>query len=135
MKQLIAGIVFLLSVGAVLAQQSSDPDRMVKGGALPAGWMARLDSGSTKIDGVNVMQMGPALHFVTGPAGIFYRPADKKNGPYEVHATFTQMAPSAHREGYGLFVGGADLEGPNQKYTYFLVSQDGTFLIKRRAAV
>src|SRR3954463_6715444 len=43
------------------------------------------------------------------------------------------MEPAAHPEAYGIFVGGADLDGANQKYTYFLVRQDGKFLIKRRA--
>ena len=28
--------------------------------------------------------------------------------------------------------GGSDLEGPQQTYLYFMVAQDGTFLIKRR---
>jgi hypothetical protein len=28
--------------------------------------------------------------------------------------------------------GGSDLEGPNQSYLYFVVAQDGTWLIKRR---
>jgi hypothetical protein len=43
------------------------------------------------------------------------------------------MEPAAHPEAYGLFIGGADLAGANQKYTYFLIRQDGKFLIKRRA--
>jgi hypothetical protein len=77
--------------------------------------------------------MGGGVHFTTGPAGIYYRPADKATGPYEAHATFTQMEPAAHPEAYGLIIGGADLEGAGQKYTYFIVRQDGMFMIKRRA--
>jgi hypothetical protein len=137
MKHLAAGFALAaLGVTAVFAQgaRSDDPDRMAKGGgALPAGWMARLDNGSTKIDGVQVMAMGAGLHFVTGPAGIYYRPADTRRGSYEIHATFTQLAPAAHPEAYGLFIGGADLAGVQQKYTYLEVRQDGQFLIKRRA--
>ena len=77
--------------------------------------------------------MGGGVHFMTGPAGIYYKPADKATGAYETHATFTQMEPAAHPEAYGLFIGGADLDGAGQKYTYFIVRQDGKYMIKRRA--
>jgi hypothetical protein len=49
--------------------------------------------------------------------------------------TFTQLAKGEHREGYGPFVGGADLDGEGQKYLYFLVRQDGRFLVKERIGV
>jgi hypothetical protein len=65
-------------------------------------------------------------------AGIYYKPADKASGAYEARATFTQMEPAAHPEAYGLIIGGADLEGAGQKYTYFLIRQDGKYMIKRR---
>lgn len=42
------------------------------------------------------------------------------------------MKAPKHPEGYGLFIGGRDLEGPGQTYTYFLVRGDGKFNIKRR---
>ena len=67
------------------------------------------------------------------PAGIYYKPADKGTGAYETHATFTQMEPAAHPEAYGLFIGGASLDTDAQKYTYFIVRQDGKYMIKRRA--
>jgi opacity protein-like surface antigen len=132
MKRLlvIAGFA-ALSATALLAQQH-DMDKMQAGGSLPAGWSVRLDSGSTKPEGVSVVPMGGGIHFRTGPAGIYYRAADAKSGSYEVHASFNQVEPSAHPEAYGLFVGGSDLAGAAQKYTYFLVRQDGKFMISRR---
>jgi len=42
------------------------------------------------------------------------------------------MKPSGHNNYYGLIFGGSDLEGPQQKYLYFLIAQNGTWLIKRR---
>jgi hypothetical protein len=42
------------------------------------------------------------------------------------------MKKLKHAEGYGLFLGGQALDGKDQKYTYFLVRDDGTYLIKRR---
>ncbi len=41
--------------------------------------------------------------------------------------------PSRHPEAYGIFVGGSALDGPDQDYFYFLVRQDGKYLIKHRA--
>jgi hypothetical protein len=123
----------VLSAPALLAQQhAADADRMMAGGSLPAGWSVRLDSGGTKPEGVTVTPMGGGIHFKTGPAGVFYRAADAKSGSYEVHASFNQVEPSEHPEGYGLIVGGADLGGAAQQYTYFLVRQDGKYMISRR---
>jgi hypothetical protein len=115
-------------------QHAADPDKKIAGpGTLPSGWKGRLDSGDKSLAGVKAAQMGGGVHFMTGPAGIYYKPADKMTGAYEAHATFTQMEPAAHPEAYGLFIGGSDLDGAAQKYTYFLVRQDGKYMIKRRA--
>ena len=129
----VFGLAALLTA-PLLAQRQADPDKKVTGGGtLPSGWKGRLDSGDKSLAGVKAMQMSGGVHFTTGPAGIYYKPADKGTGAYETHATFTQMEPAAHPEAYGLFIGGADLEGAGQKYTYFIVRQDGKFMIKRRA--
>jgi hypothetical protein len=115
-------------------QHAADPDKKMAGpGTLPSGWKGRLDSGDKSLAGVKATQMGGGVHFMTGPAGIYYKPADKPAGAYEAHATFTQMVPADHPEAYGLFIGGADLDGAAQKYTYFIVRQDGKYMIKRRA--
>ena len=93
----------------------------------------RLDDPKADRSGVRFMTMGGGFHVMTGPAAIFYRPDQQKSGAYEVSATFQQMEPATHPEAYGVIIGGSGLDGANQKYTYFLVRQDGQFLIKRRA--
>jgi hypothetical protein len=119
-------IVAILVVGlSVLAAQAK----------LPAGWQVRLDDGSTQPTGVQFMTMGSGFHVMTGPAAILYKPDMTKSGTYQVQATFRQMEPAEHPEAYGLFIGGADLQAANQKYTYFLIRQDGKYLIKRRAGM
>jgi len=134
MKRLIlAFAVAGVAAMPLVAQHQADPDHKVTGGGtLPAGWKGRAD-GTATLAGVKVMPMGGGVHFQSGPAGIYYRPADTASGAYEARATFTQMEPAAHPEAYGLIVGGSDLEGAGQKYTYFLIRQDGKFMIKRRA--
>ena len=117
---------------AVAQTGEHDPDKMVQGGGkLPAGWQARLDN-AAKLDGVKFEAAGGGVHVTSGPAGIYYKPDHKATGSYETHATFTQLEPAAHPEAYGLIIGGNDLQGENQKYTYFLIRQDGKFLIKKR---
>ena len=136
MKRLIPALaIAAVAVMPLVAQHEhqADPDKKVAGGGtLPSGWKARVD-GNASLNGVKMMPMGGGVHFMTGPAGIYYKPADKGTGAYEARATFTQMEPAAHPEAYGLIIGGADLEGAAQKYTYFLIRQDGKYLIKRRA--
>ena len=125
----VAGVVAM----PLVAQHQADPDHKVAGGGtLPSGWKGRAD-GTATLDGVKAMAMGGGVHFTSGPAGIYYRPADTASGAYEARATFTQLVPAAHPEAYGLIIGGSDLEGAGQKYTYFLIRQDGKFMIKRRA--
>ena len=137
MKRLIPALVIAaLAAMPLVAQQhehQADPDKKVAGGGtLPSGWKARVD-GNASLNGVKMMPMGGGVHFTTGPAGIYYKPNDKASGTYETRSTFTQLQPAAHPEAYGLIIGGADLEGAGQKYTYFLIRQDGKYLIKRRA--
>ena len=64
-------------------------------------------------------------------AGIFYNPATTAQGEYRVSSEI-YLFPGERREGYGIFIGGAELEGDNQSYVYFLIRKDGRFIIKRR---
>lgn len=132
MKRVLAILAFAALGATAVGAQQHDMDKMQASGSLPAGWSIRLDSGATTPDGVSVIPMGGGIHFKTGPAGIYYRAADAKTGVYEVRAAFSQMEPSAHPEAYGIFIGGANLAAATQKYTYFLVRQDGKFMISRR---
>ena len=40
--------------------------------------------------------------------------------------------PESRNEGFGVFIGGADLEGDGQAYTYLLIRADGSVIVKRR---
>jgi hypothetical protein len=112
------------------SNQGGDPDQAVKGAALPAGWTARPDEGDAK--DIKFVTMEPGYHLTLGPATILYRTEDRVDGPFHTLATFHQTKKPKHPEGYGLFLGGQQLDGPAQAYTYFLVRGDGKFTIKRR---
>ena len=101
---------------------------------LPGGYALRLDRRNRDpADFVATISDG-SLQVHTGPAGIVYRPDQEVDADsYAVRARFTELgAPVGHREGFGLFIGGQDLQGTNQRYTYFLVRGDGRYLIQHR---
>ena len=64
---------------------------------------------------------------------ILWSPENTAEGAYRAEAKIPLMKPSAHAEAFGLFVGGSDLDGPGQDYLYFLIRQDGRYLVKHRA--
>lgn len=98
---------------------------------LPTGWQVRVDRDAAPT-GVHAAAEGAAFRVRTGPAVVFYNPAWKQSGSYKAAARLTQMRPSAHPEGYGLVVGGQELGGPAQSYTYFLVRSTGEFFVATR---
>jgi hypothetical protein len=122
--------VMLLALATPLAAQDHADHAAGGGGPVPAGWTVRADRGDAK--NAKIATMGKGLHVTTGPAIILYRADTKGSGPFHTLATFTQTKPSEHAEGYGLLVGGQNLDGAGQQYLYFLVRQDGSYLIKRR---
>lgn len=104
----------------------------------PAGWKVRVDRSTSASDPddtpeLKFMTMGKGLHVTGGPAGTFWNPANTATGNFTASATFNLMKPSGHVNYYGLIIGGADLEGANQNYIYFLIGQNGTFTLRHRA--
>lgn len=103
----------------------------------PAGWKVRIDQSQSASDpddvpDLRVMTMGKGFHVTGGPAGTFWNPVNSTTGNFTARATFNLMKPSSHVNYYGLILGGSDLEGAGQKYLYFLVGQDGTYIIRAR---
>src|SRR5438045_6776828 len=81
---------------------------------------------------IKFVTMGTGFHATNPQAAVYWNPANTATGAYTVKGTFTLMKPSGHTNYYGLVFGGSDLEGANQSYTYFLVAQDGSWLVKKR---
>jgi hypothetical protein len=104
----------------------------------PQGWRMRVDRSTSAEDpddrpDLRVVAKGKGFQVTGGPAGTFWQPAQAVAGNYTARATFTLLKPSDHTNYYGLIFGGADLEGPKQTYTYFLIAQNGTYTIRTRA--
>jgi hypothetical protein len=75
---------------------------------------------------------GAGFHCTNPQAAVYYNPANTAAGTYTLKGTFTLMKPSGHTNYYGLVFGGSGLEGADQSYLYFVVAQNGTWLIKSR---
>jgi hypothetical protein len=104
----------------------------------PQGWRMRVDESTSAEDpddrpDLKVVTVGSGMRITGGPAGTFWNPANAVTGNFTARANFTLMKPSSHTNYYGLIFGGRDLDGPKQTYVYFLVAQNGTYIIRRRA--
>ena len=99
---------------------------------LPTGWEVRLDQPNDDPSGVEFTISEPGYHVHTGPAGILFNAALSVSDEFHAATTVVQTTPTQHGEAYGIFVGGKNLLEHTQSYLYFLIREDGKFLIKRR---
>ena len=125
-KLLVAAAIAALAMSLAVQAQS--------GGVTATGWEARLDRGTDASSVLNFMTMGDGVHATTGGRGaaIFWRPSDTHSGTYTISASFSQVEPSSHPNAYGLFFGGSNLSAATQQYSYFVIREDGQYLIKKR---
>jgi hypothetical protein len=122
------------SAAAPAASADADPTRAASGGTgVPAGYTARTDRAGDAITNARyTTRDGGVWEVQTGPAHVVWAPGDTASGRYLARARFTQLEAPSHPEAFGVFVGGRDLEGEAQRYTYFVVRGTGEFLIRVR---
>ena len=126
MNRTVTTAILALAISAAAAAQS------------PQGWKVRVDRSTDATDpdasgAIKFVTMGTGFHATNPQAAAYWNPANTATGTYTIKGTFTLVKPSGHTNYYGIVFGGSDLEGPNQNYLYFVVAQDGTWLIKHRA--
>ena len=103
----------------------------------PKGWKLRTDHSADAADpdapGANKFVVsGSGFHATNPMAAVYWNPANTATGNYILKGTFKLIKSSGYDEYYGLIFGGNGLEGASQSYLYFMVTDDGTYLIKRR---
>jgi hypothetical protein len=103
----------------------------------PKGWKVRADRSTSASDpdaagDIKFVTEGSGFHATNPQAAVYWNPANTAAGAYAVKAKFILMKPSGHTNYYGLVFGGSALEGAQQSYLYFVVAQNGTWLIKSR---
>lgn len=111
-----------------------DPDQAANGTGVPTGYVGRTDDPSKSIADAKYTA-GPVgvWEVQTGPAHILYSTRDTASGSYTLHTEIDQLTAPHHPEAYGVFIGGQNLTGANQRYTYFIVRGDGRYAVKARA--
>jgi hypothetical protein len=103
----------------------------------PKGWKMRVDRSTAASDpdapgDIKFVTSGSGFHATNPQAAVYWNPANTAAGNYTLKGTFTLMKPSGHNNYYGLVFGGSGLDGPQQSYLYFVIGQNGSWLIKRR---
>jgi hypothetical protein len=104
----------------------------------PAGWEMRVDHSTNPSDPddvpeVTVRSIASGFEVGTGPAVTLWNPANAASGEYTLEGTFTLLQPSGHVNYYGVIFGGSGLESEQESYIYFLVAQNGSYIIRHRA--
>ena len=125
-RYLAVALAITLITTATLAAQTST-----------AGWKQRVDRSTSASDPdpageVKFMAMAGGFHTANPSAATFWNPKNTAAGNYTLKATFAQNQKSSHPNYLGLLFGGSNLDGANQSYTYFVVAQNGTWLVKQR---
>lgn len=114
------------------AGSTADPNQLTAGGGVPDGYVGRTDRGEP-ISQVQYTREDDKWRVATGPAHIVYQPGDTARGAFTAATRMHVMnARADHPEAFGLFVGGRDLEGDAQQYSYFLVRGLGEYFIAHR---
>lgn len=124
-KWILASLVTLTAIAPLAAQA-------------PKGWMLRADRSTSASDpdgagDIKFMAMGSSFHAINPTAAVYWNPANTASGSFTAKASFKLLKPSGHTNYYGLVIGGSHLENDKQTYLYFLVAQNGTWMISRRA--
>ena len=101
------------------------------------GWMVRVDRSTTASDPdapgpIKLVPMGSGFRAIAPQAAVFWNPANTATGNYTLKGTFKLMKSTGYLEYYGLIFGGSNLAAAGQEYLYFVITDDGTWLVKRR---
>lgn len=147
MEQIMKSYLFLLGLAGfwlystLAVAQRPDPKQPENENlAVPASWTIRLDEPDTSAvigadaDSADIffVNMVPGWHITTGPAGIFYHPESTASGKYKASTKIHLFDPNGRNEAFGIFLGGQNLDHPDQSYIYFLLRNSGEYLIKKR---
>lgn len=125
MRRLLVLLTFAGFLAPGLAAQEAEFTRS-------AGWSLRADRASVDLSEVFFVDMPPGWHITTPQAVTVWRPDQSATGRYRAEMEVYLFDPEGRREAFGMFIGGADLEGGAQRYLYFLLREGGEFTIKVR---
>jgi hypothetical protein len=123
------------AAGQAPAPAQADADRKVAGGGVTVpGWQGKADVGNRQGLTVNDSKFGPEgsnFRLTTGPAALYWNPANSAKGDYSVKATFTEPKQSfTHPHPFGLFIGGSALDTDAADALYCAAYRNGTYIVR-----
>lgn len=127
------GMAILVTLPAS-AQEQQDADRKVVGGITAPGWTGKEDAGNKQ--GLTVKDSkfaveGAGFRLTTGPAALYWNPANKASGDFTAKATFSEAEQTYnHPHPFGVFIGGADLESATPAALYCAAYRNGNYIIR-----
>jgi hypothetical protein len=133
------GIVATCLIYAFPAAGQQDADKKVAGGGITVkGWQGKADSGNRQgltINDAKFAPEGSGFRLTTGPAALYWNPANMGKGDYTVKATFTEPKQTYnHPHPFGVFIGGSGLDTDAPNALYCVAYRDGTFLVRQFVA-
>ena len=99
----------------------------------PEGWTARHDDPEATSPDQRFVELPDGIEVSYGDNATLWHSEHTARGNFRYSARVTHLDSGLHPHGAGLTVGGTDVLGAAQSYTYFLVRGDGLFLIKTRS--
>jgi hypothetical protein len=117
------------------AQGQTDADRKVAGGGVTAkGWQGKADAGNRQgltVSDSKFAAEGSGFRLVTGPAALYWNPANVGKGDFTVKATFTESKQSYnHPHPYGVFIGGSALDTDAPNALYCVAYRNGNYIVR-----
>ena len=136
-RLLLLGAALLAACATQDTAATADPDAATQGGGVPAGYLGRVDPPRAGRTAANIADASYAMsdgrwEVRTGPAHIVYATGDTASGAYTATATIDLLEQPEHPEAFGLFIGGANLDQPSERYTYFIVRHSGEYMVRVR---
>ncbi|MCR9245075.1 MAG: hypothetical protein NXI31_08580 [bacterium] len=124
----------MLIVASLLACDTEERANATGAGyALECGWTVRFDNPDYDAEPTRFVQDERGLEAQPGPNACLWHPARTVHGNFRISVDVAHLDSGLHPHGAGLAFGGTEVDGDNQRYTYFLVRGDRHFLIKTRS--
>lgn len=131
-------IATLFLVPLFCSAQEEGASRSVAGGGISVpGWAGKVDASEQKagltIHDAKFGSEGIGLHIVTGPAAVYWNPANQATGNYTIKAMFYEpkyMNLNSHPHPYGIVIGGTGMGTDKASYLYCAAYGSGTFIVR-----
>lgn len=132
-------VAAVLMQGLTAAQAQQDADRKIAaGGVTVKGWQGKADPNNKQGLTVNDSKFAPegsGFHLSTGPAGVYWNPANTAKGDFSVRATFKEPKQTYnHPHPFGVFIGGSQLDTDTWNMLYCVAYRDGTYTVRQFTA-